>query len=40
MRTFSYNWKEEADVPEAEWKASEYNMKFARSRCIRQTLRK
>ena len=27
----------EADVPEAEWKASESNMKFARSNCWRET---
>ena len=27
----------EADVPEAEWKASESNMKFARSECWRRT---
>ena len=27
----------EADVPEAEWKASKFNMKFARSDCHRQT---
>ena len=33
METF---WLE-ADVPEAEWKASESNMKFARSKCWRET---
>ena len=34
MKTFLYS---KADVPEAEWKASESNMKFARSRCWRDT---
>ena len=27
----------EADVPEAEWISSESNLKFARSRCWRET---
>ena len=31
-----YNGKE-ADVPDAEWKASESNQKFSQSLCIRQT---
>ena len=38
MKTF--HWKylgREADVPEAEWKASESNMKFAKSYCSRTT---
>ena len=35
MKTFFYG--READVPEAEWKASESNMKFARSKCWRDT---
>ena len=34
MKTFLYS---KADVPEAEWKASESNMKFARSECERRT---
>ena len=37
MWTFNYNQYGEADVSEAEWKASESNMKFARSKCWRQT---
>ena len=42
MKTFfdhSYGGLKEVpiDVPEAEWKASESNMKFARSRCLRKT---
>ena len=37
METFFLNYKGEADVPEAEWKASESNMKFARSECCRRT---
>ena len=37
MKTFYYNWCGKADVPEAEWKASESNMKFARSECWRWT---
>ena len=34
METF---WYSEADVPEAEWKASESNMKFAKSVSFRET---
>ena len=34
METF---WNGGADVPEAEWKASESNMKFAKSWCRRKT---
>ena len=38
MKTFWEHVKGgEADVPEAEWKASESNMKFTRSECVRQT---
>ena len=38
MKTFSDGYcGREADVPEAEWKASESNMKFARSDCWRFT---
>ena len=38
MKTFrEHFYGGEADVPEAEWKASEFNRKFARSRCTRQT---
>ena len=37
MKTFDWNNFGKADVPEAEWKASESNMKFARSECIRGT---
>ena len=40
METFfdhSYGGLKEVDVPEAEWIASESNMKFARSRCLRKT---
>ena len=37
MKTFYYNWCGKADVPEAEWKASESNMKFAKSWCYRST---
>ena len=37
METFFLNYKGEADVPEAEWKASESNLKFARSVCYRDT---
>ena len=33
METFCW----EADVPEAEWNASESNLKFSRSICFRQT---
>ena len=37
-KTFSEGyWRREPDVPEAEWKASESNMKFARSECNRIT---
>ena len=34
MKTF---WEEEADVPEAEWNASESNLKFSRSSGVRIT---
>ena len=34
MKTF---WEEEADVPEAEWNASESNLKFSKSICSRET---
>ena len=39
METFWWHvdFRREADVPEAEWKASESNMKFARSGCSRKT---
>ena len=38
METFFESWAgREADVPEAEWKASESNMKFAKSYCSRRT---
>ena len=38
MKTFYEHIQgREADVPEAEWNASESNMKFARSRCWRET---
>ena len=38
METFLEHYlRREADVPEAEWKASESNMKFARSNCWRYT---
>ena len=37
METFLMNYKGEVDVPEAEWKVSESDMKFARSECIRRT---
>ena len=38
MITFSEQYHGgEADVPEAEWKASESDMKFARSECNRKT---
>ena len=37
MKTFWFNDNGKADVPEAEWKASESNMKFARSTCDRRT---
>ena len=38
MKTFWYQVDgREADVPEAEWKASESNMKFARWDCVRDT---
>ena len=38
METFYEAWiGREADVPEAEWKASESNMKFAKSECFRET---
>ena len=39
METFWYHLASgrEADVPEAEWKASESNMKFSKSRCGRAT---
>ena len=35
METFT--WSREADVPEAEWKASESNLKFSESSCYRET---
>ena len=35
MKTF--NWREAADVPEAEWKASESNLKFSASHGCRIT---
>ena len=37
MRTFYGNLSGRADVPEVEWKASECNMKYARSECLRKT---
>ena len=37
LKTFWLNWNGKADVPEAEWKASESNMKFAKSKCERET---
>ena len=40
MKTFvniQMNERRGVDVPEAEWKASESNMKFARSKCWRHT---
>ena len=37
MKTFVWNINGAADVPEAEWKESESNMKFARSECWRRT---
>ena len=38
METFwEHSYGREADVPEAEWKASESNMKFAKSKCYRET---
>ena len=38
METFQFNKIGlEADVPEAEWNASESNLKFSRSYCRRQT---
>ena len=37
METFYGNENGTADVPEAEWKASESNQKFSRSRCYRTT---
>ena len=35
MKTFW--WGKEADVPEAEWNASESNLKFSESECYRKT---
>ena len=37
METFYRNSSGEADVPEAEWKASESNLKFSYSYCGRET---
>ena len=37
MKTFSMNRYRKADVPEAEWKASESNLKFSQSYCSRET---
>ena len=37
MKTFYEHGLRGADVPEAEWKASESNMKFAKSYCRRAT---
>ena len=37
MKTFYEHGLRGADVPEAEWKASESNMKFAKSYCGRET---
>ena len=37
MKTFFFGDVGKADVPEAEWKASESNMKFAQSWCFRRT---
>ena len=38
MKTFQNYWNhEEVDVPEAEWIASESDLKFARSKCWRET---
>ena len=37
METFSFNWNGRADVPEAEWNASESNLKFSKSVCGRVT---
>ena len=34
---YTFTWDELADVPEAEWKASESNLKFARYECYRHT---
>ena len=37
MKTFRFRGIGKADVPEAEWKASESNMKFSKSECWRRT---
>ena len=37
MKTFELNEIGRADVPEAEWNASESNLKFSRSVCARRT---
>ena len=37
IKTFELNIIGRADVPEAEWKASESNLKFSRSACYRIT---
>ena len=37
METFNFNQMGEADVPEAEWNASESNLKFSESYCFRLT---
>ena len=37
IKTFKLSIKEKADVPVAEWKASESNMKFSKFECWRRT---
>ena len=32
-----FTWGKDADVPEAEWNASESNLKFSKSECYRRT---
>ena len=37
MKTFPFHLIGKADVPEAEWTASESNLKFEKSKCYRET---
>ena len=37
MKSFINHFKNQVDIPEAEWKASESNLKFAWSVCLRHT---
>ena len=37
LQSFNWNYRREVDVPAIEWAASESNLKFSRSICVRKT---